>query len=206
MCLITLAGYLLASFSSSVQISRLIYGSDIREYGSGNPGATNILRIFGWKAALAVFIVDAGKGGISALLAPRLQFADVSFPPGLLQFVAGAAAVIGHCYPLFAEFRGGKGVATAAGALLVVHPVAVALCSGVFMAVLIASRKVSVAAMVASLSMPVLLLMLRHRFGYEVPSSNLWIATGLAVFIVFTHRSNIVRLWFGRERKFRASG
>ncbi len=149
-----------------MQISRLIYGSDIREYGSGNPGATNILRIFGWKAALAVFMVDVGKGGISALLAPRLQFADVSFPPGLLQFVAGAAAVIGHCYPLFAEFRGGKGVATAAGALLVTHPVAVALCSGVFMAVLIASRKVSVAAMVASLSMPVLLLMLRHRFGY----------------------------------------
>ena len=204
--LIATVGYLLASFPISIQISRLIYGSDIREHGSGNAGTANMLRIFGWKPALAVLAADVGKGGGVAFFAPVLWFADVNCSAGFLQLVAGSAAVFGHCFPLFMGFRGGKGVATAAGALLVIYPFAACLCLVVFVAVLLAFRTVSVAAIVASLSMPVVLLALRHSFGHDVSSSNLYVAAGLSIFIVFAHRSNIVRLWFGRERKFRASG
>ena len=204
--LIATVGYLLASFPISIQISRLIYGSDIREHGSGNAGTANMLRIFGWKPALAVLAADVGKGGVVAFFAPALWFADANCSAGFLQLVAGSAAVFGHCFPLFMGFRGGKGVATAAGALLVIYPFAACLCLVVFVAVLLAFRTVSVAAIVASLSMPVVLLVLRHSFGHDVSSSTLYVAAGLSIFIVFTHRSNIVRLWFGRERKFRASG
>jgi glycerol-3-phosphate acyltransferase PlsY len=204
--LIAAAGYLLASFSISVQISRLISGLDIREYGSGNAGAANVLRIFGWKPALAVLVVDVGKGGGIAFLVPTLWFADVNCSPGFLQLVAGAAAVVGHCYPLFMGFRGGKGVATAAGALFVIYPFVACLCLVVFVSVLLVFRTVSVAALVASLLMPVVLLVLRYGFGYEVSPLNLYVAAGLSGFIVFTHRSNIARVWFGRERKCTASG
>ena len=204
--LVATAGYLLASFSISVQISKLIYGSDIREHGSENAGAANMLRIFGWKPALAVLAVDVGKGGVVAFFAPFLWFADVSCPPDLLQLVAGVAAVVGHCYPPFMNFRGGKGVATAAGALFVIYPLVVCLCLVFFVAALLAFRTVSVAAVVASLLMPVVMLVLRYSFGYEVSSSNLYVVAGLSVFIVFAHRSNIVRFWLCRERKFSASG
>jgi len=203
--LIALVGYLLASFSSSVQISRLVYGTDVREHGSGNAGATNMLRTFGWKPALAVFLIDVAKGFVPALLAPRFQFGELSLPPAYLQLVAGAAATIGHCYPLFAGFRGGKGVATAAGAFLATHPLAVSICFVVFVTVVVPSGQVSIAALTASLSMPVTLLALRHGVGYPVSTSELYVAVLLAGFIVFTHRSNIVRIRVGGERRFRSS-
>ena len=179
----------------------MAYGTDIREYGSGNAGTANVLRTFGWKPALTVFIVDVGKGGICAFVVPMLRLTDLDFPQGTLEFSTGAAAVLGHCYPVFAGFRGGKGVATSAGVLLVTYPFVLALCSVVFLVVMIASRVVSAAAIVASLSAPALLLMFRQWLGYEVSLPSIYIATGLAILVLFTHRSNLVRIWAGNEKK-----
>ena len=178
-----------------------MYGSDIRGHGSGNAGATNMLRAFGWKPALAVLALDVAKGYIPALLAPWLQIGDSGPSPATLGLAAGAAATLGHCYPVFAGFRGGKGVATATGAFLATHPGAVAIGLAVFAALVTLSRYVSVAAVAAALAMPVILLVLRHRFEYAVSPPDLYLAAALAGFIAFTHRSNLSRLLQGGEAR-----
>ena len=193
-----LAGYLVGSCPTSVPISRRLYGSDVRGHGSGNPGATNMLRAFGWRPALAVLVLDAAKGYIPALLAPSLPLGGPA-APAALGLAAGAAATLGHCYPLFSRFRGGKGVATAAGAFLATHPGAVACGLAVFAALLALSRYVSVAAIGAAAAMPAILLALRHGPGHAVPTSDVYLAAALAAFIAFTHRANLSRLRQGRE-------
>ncbi len=187
-------------------ISRGLYGRDIRRLGSGNAGATNMLRAFGWKPALAVLVLDVAKGCIPALLAPWLLAGDAGPSPATVGLAAGAAATFGHCYPLFAGFRGGKGVATAAGAFLATHPVAVAVGLAVFVTFVTLCRYVSAAAVAAALAMPVALLVFRYRFGYAVAPSDLWLATALAGFMAFTHRSNLSRLRRGCEPRIGAAG
>ena len=194
-----LGGYLLGSCPSAAPISRRLYGSDVRGHGSGNAGAANMLRVFGWRPALAVLALDVAKGCVPALLAAGLPAGDPPSPalsPGL---AAGAAATLGHCYPLFAGFRGGKGVATAAGAFLATHPGALLVGFGVFAAVAAASRYVSMAAVAAAAAMPAALLAFDRGFGRAVPPPDLYLAAALAVFIAFTHRSNLSRLLRGRE-------
>jgi glycerol-3-phosphate acyltransferase PlsY len=200
--LVALFGYLLASFSSAVLVSRLAYGTDIRTTGSGNAGATNILRAYGWKPAVPVLVVDVAKGFLPTLLAPRLQFADMPGLEGVLPLIAGAAAVLGHCYPIFAGFRGGKGVATAAGMFLALYPTVVPVCIAVFLATVAATRYVSLASVGASVSMPIVLAALRYGLGYDVSGVTLSVTTLLAGFIVFTHRANLSRVWHGTEHRF----
>ena len=204
--LAVLAGYLLGSCPSSVPIGRRLYGSDVRDHGSGNAGATNMLRAFGWKPALAVLVLDVAKGYLPALLAPWLPIGDSGPAPAALGLAAGAAATLGHCYPLFAGFRGGKGVATATGAFLATHPGAVAIGLAVFAALVALSRHVSVAAIGAAAAMPVILVVLRYRFDHAVSPADLYLATALAGFIAFTHRSNLSRLRQGREPRIGAGG
>jgi len=112
---LVLLSYLAGSFPTSIVIGRLFFGLDIRSKGSGNAGGTNSFRVLGWKAGLAVVVVDVGKGALSALLISRLGL-PTGLPPLALGLIAGAAAVAGHVWTVFAGFRGGKGVATAAGA------------------------------------------------------------------------------------------
>lgn len=193
-----LAGYLAGSCPTAVPISRRLYGSDVRGHGSGNPGATNMLRAFGWRPALAVLALDAAKGYIPALLASRLA-GDGPVPASTLGLAAGAAATLGHCYPVFAGFRGGKGVATAAGAVLATHPGAAAGGLAVFAALLALSRYVSAASVGAAAAMPAILLALRTRPDAGAPPEDVYLAAALAAFIVFTHRSNLARLRRGRE-------
>ena len=197
--LVALFGYLLASFSSAVLVSRLAYGTDIRTIGSGNAGATNILRAYGWKPAVPVLVVDVAKGFLPTLLAPRLQFADMPGLEGVLPLVAGAAAVLGHCYPIFAGFRGGKGVATATGMFLALYPTVVPACIAVFVATIAATRYVSLASVGACVSMPIVLAALRYGLGYDVSGATLWVTTLLAGFIVFEHRANLTRVRAGTE-------
>ena len=193
-----LTGYLLGSCPTSVPISRRLYGSDIRGHGSGNPGATNMLRAFGWRPALAVLALDAAKGYIPALLGSWLPGAG-PVPATTLGLAAGAAATLGHCYPLFAGFRGGKGVATAAGAFLATYPGAVAGGLAVFAACSTLSRYVSAASLAAAAAMPAILLAYRYRSEPAPPLADVYLATALAGFIVFTHRSNLTRLRQGLE-------
>lgn len=175
-----------------------MYGSDVREHGSGNAGATNMLRTFGWRPALAVLLLDAAKGYVPAVLAASLPVGDPA-SAAALGLAAGAAAALGHCYPLFSGFRGGKGVATSAGAFLATHPGAVACGFAVFAALLALSRYVSVAAVGAAAAMPAILLVVRSGPERAGPPSDVYLAAALAAFIVFTHRSNLSRLRQGRE-------
>lgn len=200
-----LAGYLLGSCPTSVPISRRLYGSDVRGHGSGNPGAANMLRVFGWRPALAVLALDAAKGYIPALLASRLA-GDGPVAATTLGLAAGAAAALGHCYPIFAGFRGGKGVATAAGAFLATHPAALAGGLAVFAALLRLSRYVSAASMGAAAAMPAVLLALRYRPDAAPPLADACLAAALAGFIAFTHRSNLARMRRGREPRSHGNG
>jgi glycerol-3-phosphate acyltransferase PlsY len=200
--LVALFGFLVASFSTAVVVSRLVYRTDVRTLGSGNAGATNILRAFGWKPAVVVLAVDVTKGYLPTLLAPRLQFADMPGLEGFLPLVAGAAAVLGHCYPIFAGFRGGKGVATASGVFLALYPTLVPVCIAVFVATVAATRYVSLASVGACVSMPVVLAALRYGVGYDVSGGTLFVTIALAGFIVFTHRTNLTRVRDGTEPRF----
>ena len=193
-----LAGYLLGSCPTAAPISRRLYGSDVREHGSGNAGAANMLRAFGWRPALAVLVLDAAKGYAPALLASWLPGGGAA-PATTLGLAAGAAATLGHCYPLFAGFRGGKGVATASGAFLATHAGAVGLGLAVFAALAALTRYVSVASIGAAAAMPAILLAFRYRPGHAVPMADVYLAAALAGFIAFTHRSNLSRLRQRRE-------
>mgnify|MGYP002632532705 CR=1 FL=1 len=200
--LVVLFGYLLASFSTAVVVSRLVYGADVRTHGSGNAGATNMLRAFGWKPAVLVLVVDVVKGFLPTLLAARLQFVEMPLFEDALPLIAGAAAIIGHCYPIFAGFRGGKGVATAAGMFLALYPVAVPICVAVFGAIVAGTGYVSLASVGACLSMPVVLGTFRFGLGFDVSGETLVGTALLAGFIVFTHRANLSRLRHGTEPRF----
>jgi len=201
--LVALFGFLVASFSTAVVVSRLVYRTDVRTLGSGNAGATNILRAFGWKPAVVVLAVDVAKGFLPTLVAPRLQFADMPGLEEVLPLIAGAAAVVGHCYPIFAGFRGGKGVATAAGMFLALYPVAVPICAVVFAAIVAVTGYVSLASVLACVSMPAVLAASRYGLGYEIPGETLFATILLAGFIVFTHRANLFRVRQGTEHRFR---
>jgi glycerol-3-phosphate acyltransferase PlsY len=190
--------YLLGSIPTSVWVGKLVYGVDIRSAGSGNAGGTNTLRVLGWRAALPVIVVDVGKGAAAALL-PRLA------APGQepwLPAACVAAAVVGHCFPVLASFRGGKGVAAAAGGLCVLAPWQALACAGVWLAVLAVRRTVSLASLVAAFLLPIAVVLL----PVSTPPGLLELSTGLALLVAWTHRSNVRRLAKGTEPRLAVGG
>lgn len=183
-----LLGYLLGSISFSVLLSVSQYNDDVRNHGSGNAGMTNMLRTFGKWAAILVFAGDFGKG----LLATWLG--------GLIGGAYGAMAatfmvVLGHVFPVFFQFRGGKGVATAAGAILMLQPKVLLVLAAVFVVVVAVSRYVSLASICAAMSYPVAVLVM------GLPVEHLVLAIVLASLIIWLHRANIGRLMKGTESK-----
>lgn len=181
--------YLLGSIPTGYILVYLSEKKDIRKYGSRATGATNVLRMKGWTLALPVVLIDLLKGALPVYLALTL-FADRSFAA-----LCGFLAVLGHCFPVFLKFKGGKGVATAAGAFLFLALEPVGLGLAVFFLVAVISRFVSLASLSASLSLPLFIYLFRGDL--EV------IAMSIAIFffLVYTHRSNIIRLIRGEERK-----
>ncbi len=205
--LLLIASYLLGSIPTSVWIGRLFYRIDIREYGSGNAGATNTFRILGWKAGVATLLIDAGKGFVAAaVVAPALapELADWLPSLTLLQLLASTAAVLGHMFPLFAGFRGGKGVATVAGALLAIEPLSLSLSVLVFLLVLLTTRYVSLASISAAIFFPVSLWLQRLLLHRVVDPSLYVLSILLAFAIIYAHRSNIQRLLQGKESRVRS--
>lgn len=186
--------YLLGSIPTAVWVSKLFFGVDVRTLGSGNAGATNVARTLGWRAALPVVMVDLGKGALAAAL-PMLLLADY---PVWLPLTCAVAAVVGHTFPVFAGFRGGKGVATAAGGLLVLAPVLVGIAAAVWLAVVVVTRIVSLASLSAALVLAL--------GSFLLPSATPWgmqpVSVALCLFVFWTHRENIRRLLAGRERRF----
>ena len=188
--LLILVAYLLGSLSGSLLLGKL-RGVDIRQLGSGNAGGTNALRTQGWKFALGTVLVDVGKGALAAWLALRLG-AGLAWVP----YVAGAAAVLGHIYPVFHGFRGGKGAGTLVGVLLVLWPLGLALLIGTWLLVLVASGFVGLSTILAGTTL--VPLALATGAGPE----RLVFAIALALLLVFTHRGNLARMRAGTEPCF----
>jgi glycerol-3-phosphate acyltransferase PlsY len=191
-------------------MGQLLEGVDVREHGSGNAGATNAFRVLGWQAGVVSTVVDLGKGVVAAGVIPLLVGMEGIPHWGLLPWEAewvlcigaGLAAVIGHIFPVWAGFRGGKGVNTSAGVLLALTPQTTLMVLGLFLVVLLASRYVSLASMTAAVAFPSAVAVRRYLFGIDrLDPSLLFFGLFLCVAVLAAHRGNIRRLWRGTESR-----
>ncbi|MDI9875924.1 MULTISPECIES: glycerol-3-phosphate 1-O-acyltransferase PlsY [Bacteroidota] len=196
----TVLAYLLGSIPTAIWYGEAYFGIDVRKHGSGNAGATNTFRVLGKRAGTVVLLIDAIKGWISTSLALMLYYGHMVEwnECQTLKLIFGFAAVVGHIFPVFSNFKGGKGVATLLGMVMSVHPEAALVCMVIFFVVFMSFHYVSLGAIIASLAFPVLLLL--RTFGKENESV---IVFGFMLFgmIVITHRKNIVRLMRGQESR-----
>ncbi|HYO22129.1 MAG TPA: glycerol-3-phosphate 1-O-acyltransferase PlsY [Flavisolibacter sp.] len=193
-----IVAYLIGSIPTAVWISKYFFGIDIRDYGSGNAGATNTYRVLGAKWGTIVMIVDMLKALIAVKLAFFLPYEDRGeFYLINMQLGLGLAAVLGHIFPVWAEFRGGKGVATLFGMVLAIQPNVAICCVGVFALVLYLTRWVSLSSILASIALPVLIL-----FIYNEPEPLYRIfAITVALLVLLTHQKNISRILKGNESR-----
>jgi glycerol-3-phosphate acyltransferase PlsY len=196
--------YVLGSLPFSLWAGRLLRGIDLRSVGSGNLGATNVLRSLGWRAAAPVLALDIGKGAVAVVLARRLVGAASPVPPDIVPLLAGVAAVAGHMWTPFAGFRGGKGVATAAGVFLSLAPLPTALSAALFALLTGVTRYVSLGSVAAAAAFPVFLALVVPPSRTKVPL----LIVGLLVVatIVWKHRENIRRLLKGTESRIGGRG
>jgi len=196
--LLVIVAYLLGSIPTSVWVSKSMFDIDIREYGSGNAGATNTFRVLGPKWGSFVMLVDVTKGVLATslyILMPYYltnELARTNF-----MIVLGLVAVVGHIFPVFANFKGGKGVATLLGMSLAIQPIVALLCLVVFLITLISTRFVSLSSMLAGIAFMVLILFI---FKEKETMYRLF-AVIVAVMVVITHQKNITRLIKGTENK-----
>lgn len=194
-----IVAYLYGSIPTAIWLGKALYGIDVREYGSGNAGATNTFRILGKKAGIPVLIIDILKG----YTASNLVYFIGNYSPGSVQFanfqlVLGITAVIGHIFPIFAGFRGGKGIATLFGMILAVNPAASLISCGVFVIMLMITRYVSLSSMIASFMFPVITILF---FNNTTTRTQVLFAISVCVLVMFTHQKNIERLIKGKESK-----
>lgn len=193
--------YLIGGFPTSVVLGKMLRGVDVRLEGSGNAGATNAWRVLGWRIGIAVLVLDTAKGALAAALVPRIASSDLPVSLAAASILCGLAAVLGHVFPIYIGFRGGKGVATAAGMLVAVAPIPVAIALGVFVLSIVTSGWVSLGSLLAAWTVPLVAALLPpSRDGLSYPLL-LALTTGLAVLITVTHRANLHRLLRGEELK-----
>ncbi|HEY8485014.1 MAG TPA: glycerol-3-phosphate 1-O-acyltransferase PlsY [Longimicrobiales bacterium] len=186
------AAYVLGSFPTSLVVGKLARGIDLRQHGSGNLGATNALRVLGWRLALPVLVVDVWKGWFPTYCFPRWD-GGAGWEWALAY---GAAAIAGHVFSVFVRFRGGKGVATSAGVFLALAPAATLAGLVAWGVVVALTRMVSAASLVAAFVLPVAV------YVFQGPGAVLWLSVGVSLFVVYAHRANIRRLLAGEEHRF----
>lgn len=200
MVIISLAviAYLLGSIPTAVWVGKIFFGVDVRTHGSGNAGATNTIRVLGWKAGVPVLIFDVLKAWIAVKL-PIILSIEIEGPYLVyIQLMLGALAVAGHVFPLFAGFRGGKGVASITGIVIALFPGAFFVVLGIFIVLLILFRYVSLASVISSVLFPFVAV-----FIFKTTHTSLLIFSILVAIIVpVLHRKNIIRLRNGTESKF----
>jgi glycerol-3-phosphate acyltransferase PlsY len=195
--------YLLGSIPTAVWVGKRFHHVDVRQHGSGNAGATNVIRVLGWKTGIPVLLVDVAKGWLAASLSVFFNLAE----PGSamltnFQILTGLTAIAGHIFPVFAGFRGGKGVATVFGVLLSINPLLTISCFGVFLVVFLISGYISLSSMCAGLTFPILLFML-----FDTPSVLFRIfSIFVAITLIVTHRKNISRIIKGEESRLIKKG
>jgi glycerol-3-phosphate acyltransferase PlsY len=199
---VVLLAYLLGSIPTSIILGKLFFHTDIREHGSRNAGATNAFRVFGWKVGSAAILVDAAKGLAAVLLGAMLVGENA--PAFAAKLLAGLSAVGGHIFTVFAGFRGGKGVGTAAGMLIGIHPLALGIAVAAFGIVLVLSGYVSAGSLSGAVVFPVTVVILNATGTIPAPPLLVGFSLFMAAVIFFTHRSNIRRLVTGTENRFPA--
>lgn len=196
--LLIILAYLLGSIPTSLIISRTQFNIDIRDYGSGNAGATNTFRVLGSKWGTVVMVLDMLKGILAVKLAYLLPFyIQNDFERTNFQIGLGLAAVLGHIFPIWAEFRGGKGVATLLGLIVAISPWTALGCVGVFLLVLYFTRFVSLSSILASIAFPIFILII---FNVDNNAYRIF-AIVVALMVILTHQKNIGRLLSGSENK-----
>ena len=209
LAVIVLLSYVVGSIPGSLWVGKLMHGVDVREHGSGNAGATNVFRVLGWKAGVLATLVDVGKGFLAAGMIAEYVRID-GLPQNLpfwrietvTQLVAGMAAIGGHMFPVFAGFRGGKGMNTAMGILLAITPVSISVSVAVFIFVLLARKAVSLASMTAAIAFPISVGVRKYFLGIDQLDASLFILSILiAIGLIWAHRSNIRRLIDGTENR-----
>ena len=201
--ILLLASYITGSFPTSIIVTRVTKNIDIREHGSGNAGTTNVFRVLGWKYAIFVLTFDIFKRWLPTAVYATTIFQQLPVPDqGLVQILCGFAAVFGHTFPIFAGFRGGKGVSSLIGVLLALFPLALPICLLVGIVVIITTGYVSLGSISAAVALPIIFLIL-PRLGLINPSLFLIVFSLLVPwFIIYTHRSNISRIRNGTENRF----
>lgn len=190
--------YLLGSMPTALWVGKAFYGIDIREHGSGNSGATNTFRVLGKKAGTVVLLLDVIKGLTAASLVRYLPFIE----PGSvryvnLQLLFGLVSVLGHIFPVYCNFKGGKGIATLFGMVIAIHYLSALVCLFLFVVILFSTRYVSLSSILAAVAFPLIAIVV---YKNEEP---LFVAFGIAaaIMVVMTHQKNIVRLVAGNENK-----
>lgn len=190
--------YLIGSVPTALIISRKFFGIDIREYGSGNMGATNTFRVLGSKYGTIVMLMDILKGMLAVGLFNFLpSYMHNDWDKTNLMVGLGLAAVLGHIFPIFADFKGGKGVATLFGMILAVQPVIAASCVGVFLLVLFLTRYVSLSSILAGVALPICVLWI---WNDDVTIYRIF-AVLVAFMVILTHQKNIIKLLRGNESR-----
>jgi acyl phosphate:glycerol-3-phosphate acyltransferase len=207
---VVLLSYIAGSIPNSIIVSKLVRGIDIREHGSGNAGGTNVFRVLGWKYGVLVILLDAFKGALAVIVIARFyldRFPFNNVTPfddfTLVQIICGIVAVIGHIWTVFAGFRGGKGIATGLGVLLMMISFDVVVALGVFFVVVGISRYISLGSLIAAVSIPLILVIRENIFGVNIPGYHtlLPFCIAIALLVIYTHRKNIDRLLKGSESK-----
>ena len=201
--ILLLISYITGSFPTSIVITRVIKNIDIKKHGSGNAGATNVFRVLGWKYAIFVLAFDILKGWLPTAVYATIIFQQLPVPDqGLVQILCGFAAVIGHIFPIFSGFKGGKGVGSLIGVLLALYPLVFPLCLLIGVAVITTTGYVSLGSISAAIALPIIILIL-PKLGLISPNLSLIVFSLLVPWlIIFTHRTNISRIRNGTENRF----
>jgi glycerol-3-phosphate acyltransferase PlsY len=195
--------YLVGSIPTSVWWGKAFYGLDVREHGSHNAGATNTFRVLGRRAGIPVLLIDILKGFLPVRILPNFTSLDPDSAPWMwFRLALVIATVLGHLYPVFAGFKGGKGVATSFGGILAIHPGAAGACVVVFALVFFTTRYVSLGSLSAAITFPLAVLLIFH----ETSPVKIGFAVVLCLLVFYTHRQNIGRLLRGEERRMSLAG
>ena len=214
LAVVIILSYLVGSIPVSIIISKIVRGIDIRQHGSGNAGGSNVFRVLGWKYGVLTILLDATKGAIAVVLIARLYLGDFPFPNAtpfddftLVQIFAGLTAVLGHIWSIFADFKGGKGIATGLGFLITLITIDMLLALAVFVIVVSLSRYISLGSVSAALSIPIIMVVRENIFNVDIVGYHtiLPFVIVVSLLVTYTHRANIDRLFKGVESRISLS-
>lgn len=205
--------YLIGAIPSSLWYGKMVHNVDIRDHGSGNAGATNTFRILGWKAGTLVLLFDFGKGLFCTLFVSQLAYqigdGPVSFyenwdVDAMVLILSGVAAVVGHMFPVYAGFSGGKGAATACGMLYGIEPLSISITLALFLIIMFSTHYVSLASITGAFVFPFSQLILRYGFDFYIDGSIMIFSSLIAIGIIIKHKGNIKRLMEGSENRIQS--